>query len=156
MAQKSSETGRVLKFSEIAFLRRASVARKLARPLFSTRVPAGFPTPAEHYVEGRIDFNQELIKHPLATFYVRVSGDSMTGAGIYPGTLLVVDRAEEAREGHVVIARINDELCVKRLSFGDDGRIWLLSENDFYQPIEIKHEHDFEVWGRVMHAIQSF
>jgi len=126
-----------------------------ARPLIMCRVPAGFPSPAEDYVEGRIDLNRDLIKHPLSTFYVRVSGDSMVGAGIMPGALLVVDRAVEALGGHIVVARIGDELCVKRLFMGDDGRICLLSENEQYAPIEITEEMDFEVWGRVIYSISG-
>ena len=160
MIRKSTETGRVVKLSEVALMYRAACNRKLARPLVSANVPVGFPSdplsPVEQYAEGRIDLNKEFIKHPLATFYVRASGDSMIGAGIYPGTLLIVDRAEEAREGHIVIARIADQLCVKRFSCSDDGRIWLLSDNHFYDPIEIKYDCDFEVWGRVMHVISSF
>lgn len=128
---------------------------RCARPLFMTLVSAGFPSPAEDYVEGRLDLNRFLIKHPVATFYVRVSGDSMEGAGIHPGTILVVDRAVEADDGDIVIARINDELCVKRLRI-QDGRIWLMPENDCYQPIEVIEGMDFEVWGRVMHAIRSY
>jgi DNA polymerase V len=69
------------------------------------RVPAGLPSPAEDYVEGRIDLNGDVIKHPLSTFYVRVSGDSMVGTGIMPGAMLVVDRAVEALGGHIVVAR---------------------------------------------------
>ena len=124
-----------------------------SRPVILFRVPAGFPSPAEDYVEGRIDLNRDLIKHPLSTFYIRVSGDSMVGAGILPGALLVVDRAVEAHDGHVVVARINDELCVKRLSLSGEGRIWLLSENELYPPIEITEGMDFEVWGRVVYSI---
>ncbi len=126
-----------------------------SRPLILCRVPAGFPSPAEDYVEGRIDLNRDLIKHPLSTFYIRVSGDSMIGAGIMPGALLVVDRAVESNDGHIVVARINDELCVKRLSICDDGKVWLLSENEQYRPIEIKEGMDFEVWGRVLYSISS-
>jgi DNA polymerase V len=124
-----------------------------SRPLIMWRVPAGFPSPAEDYVEERIDLNRDLIKHPLSTFYIRVSGDSMVGAGILPGALLVVDRAVEAHDGHIVVARINDELCVKRLSMNDEGRIWLLSENELYPPIEITEAMEFEVWGRVVYSI---
>ena len=126
-----------------------------ARPLFMAAVSAGWPSPAEDYVEGRLDLNRYLIKHPVATFYVRVSGDSMTGAGIHPGSILVVDRAVEAEDGDIVIARINDELCVKRLRVRH-GRIWLMPENDRFQPIEVIESMDFEVWGRVMHAIRSY
>ena len=124
-----------------------------SRPLIMWRVPAGFPSPAEDYVEGRIDLNRDLIKHPLSTFYVRVAGDSMMPR-IHPGALLLVDRMVETKDDDVVIARINDELCVKKLRI-EEGGIWLLSENEIYSPIQITEEMDFEVWGRVMYAIQQ-
>jgi DNA polymerase V len=117
------------------------------------RVPAGFPSPAEDYVEGRIDLNRDLIKHPLSTFYVRVAGDSMMPR-IHPGALLLVDKMVETKDDDVVIARINDELCVKKLRI-EEGGIWLLSENEIYPPIQITEEMDFEVWGRVMYTIQQ-
>ncbi len=124
------------------------------RPIFLTSVQAGFPSPAEDYVEGRLDLNRYLIKHPVATFYVRVAGDSMIGAGIHPGAILVVDRAVEADDGDIVIARVNDELCVKRLRIRE-GKVWLVPENNAYDSIEVTEEMDFEVWGRVMHSIHS-
>ncbi|HEX8267421.1 MAG TPA: translesion error-prone DNA polymerase V autoproteolytic subunit [Pyrinomonadaceae bacterium] len=127
----------------------------LPRPIFLARVPAGFPSAADNYVEGRIDLNQELIRHPLTTFYVRVIGDSMRDAGIFPDSLLVVDRAETARNGDIIIARIGDELCVKRFSRNNDGRVWLLSENELFAPIEVVEGEDFEIWGRVMYSIQT-
>ena len=128
---------------------------RLARPLVACRVPAGFPSPAEDYAEGRIDLNRDLIRHPLATFYVRVGGDSMEPV-IGEGALLVVDRMAETKDGDIVVARLGDEFLVKRLSLADDGRVWLLSENRAYEPLPITEELDFEVWGRVMHAIQSY
>ena len=124
-----------------------------SRPLIMWRVPAGFPSPAEDYVEGRIDLNRDLIKHPLSTFYIRVAGDSMTPR-IHPGALLLVDRMVETKDDDVVIARINDDLCVKKLRI-EAGGIWLLSENETYSPIQITEEMDFEVWGRVMYAIHQ-
>jgi DNA polymerase V len=125
-----------------------------SRPLVMWRVSAGFPSPAEDYVEGRIDLNRDLIKHPLSTFYIRVAGDSMMPL-IHPGALLLVDRMVETKDDDVVIARINDELCVKRLRIEDDGGIWLLAENEDYPSIRITEEMDFEVWGRVMYSIQQ-
>jgi DNA polymerase V len=116
-----------------------------SQPPILCRVQAGFPSPAEDYVEGRIDLNRDLIKHPLSTFYVRVSGDSMVGVGMMPGAILVVDRAVQAYDGHVVVARTDNEMCVKRLSTGDDGRIYLLSENEQYLLIEITEGVVFEV-----------
>jgi DNA polymerase V len=127
---------------------------RLSRPVIGWRVPAGFPSPAEDYVEGRIDLTRDLVRHPLATYYVRVEGDSMEPL-IRPGALLLVDRMAESQEGDIVIARVGDELCVKRLHTGEDGRIRLLSENSAYAPIVIAEEVDFEVWGRVMYSIQQ-
>jgi DNA polymerase V len=125
-----------------------------SRPLVMWRVPAGFPSPAEDYVEGRIDLNRDLVKHPLSTFYVRVAGDSMSPR-IEPGELLIVDRMVETKDDDIVIARINDELCVKKLRIEDGSGIWLLSENKAYPPIRITEEMDFEVWGRVMYSIEQ-
>ena len=125
-----------------------------SRPLIMWRVPAGFPSPAEDYVEGRIDLNRDLIRHPLSTFYIRVAGDSMQPL-IQPGALLLVDRMVETKDDDIVIARINDELCVKKLRIEEGGDIWLLPENETYLPIQITEEMDFEVWGRVMYTIQQ-
>ncbi len=132
-----------------------NLTRKLSRPLASSRVPAGFPSPAEDYVEGRIDLNKDLIKHPLATFYVRVIGYSMETL-ICSGDLLIVDRMSETMDKDIVVARVDNDLCVKRLRILDDGAVWLCSENADYQPIEIGLEDDFEIWGKVLHSIQSF
>lgn len=128
-------------------------ATRLARPLVSCRVAAGFPSPAEDYVEGRIDLNRDLVKHPLATFYVRVEGDSME-PHIQAGELLVVDRMAETRDGDVVVARVGAEFMVKRLHTEDDGSISLLSDNNSYSPIQITESMDFEVWGRVTYSIR--
>ncbi len=120
-------------------------------PLVLCRVAAGFPSPAEDYIETAIDLNKELIRHPYATFFVRASGDSMIEAGIKPNTTLVVDRMVETKSGDIVIARIGDEMCVKELFIDDeDGKILLLPKNDNYQPIEITEEMDFEICGKVI------
>jgi DNA polymerase V len=91
----------------------AEISQQL--PLYSCPVSAGFPSPADDYLEGQLDLNQHLIKHPVATFFVRVAGDSMVGAGIHSGDLLIVDRSLEPSDGRVVIAIVNGELLVKRL-----------------------------------------
>jgi DNA polymerase V len=125
---------------------------KLLRPLVACCVPAGFPSPAQDEIAGRIDLNRDLIKHPLATFYVRVEGDSMEPR-IHAGELLVVDRMAETRDGDIVVARLGCEFIVKRLHTEEDGGIRLLSENAEYAPIQIAEGMDFEVWGRVMYSI---
>lgn len=128
---------------------------RLARPLFATKVCAGFPSPAEDWVESRIDLNEHLVKHPVATFFTRVQGDSMVGEKIYPGDTLIVDRAAPTGDGSIVLALLDGEFCVRKLRI-EGERIWLESGNDNYPPIEITKEMSFMVWGRVMHAVHSF
>jgi DNA polymerase V len=106
------------------------------RPLFMAPVTAGFPSPAEDYIEGRLDLNRYLIKHPAATFFVKVAGDSMIDAGIHPGDIAVVD----------------GELTVKRIRI-KNGRIRLMPENENYKPIEIEKEMKFDIWGVVTNVI---
>ncbi|MDQ1557741.1 MAG: polymerase [Pyrinomonadaceae bacterium] len=127
---------------------------KWARPLFLASVSAGFPSPAEDYIEGRLDLNRHLIKHPAATFFVRVAGDSMIGAGIHPGDILVVDRALEPQDSNVVIAVIDGELTVKRIS-QRRGKLFLVPDNQAYEPLEILEEMEFEVWGVVTSVIHN-
>lgn len=133
----------------------ASANRKISLPVFASRVAAGFPSPADDYIEGKIDLNRELIDHPLSTFYVRVQGDSMETT-ICQGDLLVIDRMPETRDGDIVVAWYEGDFCVKRLRVLDDGSVWLFSDNVSYSPIKIEREDDFEIWGLVLHSIQSF
>lgn len=114
--------------------------------LYQQPVSAGFPSPAEDYIEGKLDLNLHLIKNPAATFYVRVSGDSMTGAGIHSGDLLVVDRSLDPVSGRIVIAVLNGELTVKRLGFEGDRPI-LNAENANYPPIKITEPQELCIWG---------
>jgi DNA polymerase V len=127
---------------------------KWARPLFLASVSAGFPSPAEDYIEGRLDLNRYLIKHPAATFFVRVAGDSMIDAGIHPGDILVVDRALEPQDSNVVIAVIDGELTVKRIS-QRHGKLFLVPDNKAYEPLEILEEMEFEIWGVVTSVIHN-
>ncbi|MBD2655494.1 translesion error-prone DNA polymerase V autoproteolytic subunit [Synechocystis sp. FACHB-383] len=121
-------------------------------PLYACPVSAGFPSPAEDYLEGKLDLNQYLIQHPAATFFVRVTGDSMIGAGIHAGDILIVDRSLEPRDNKVVIAVVNGELLVKRLRM-EKQKIYLASENSDYPPLVITDLMDFEVWGVVTNVI---
>lgn len=127
----------------------------LPRPLFGARIAAGFPSPADDHLEDTLDLNEHLIQHPAATFFVRVQGDSMTGAGIHHGDLLVVDRALEPKSGAIVVAVINGELTVKRLQITGE-KIWLRPENPRYPALEITEGMDLTIWGVVAHAVRSF
>ena len=128
-------------------------AEPLLIPLLCAHVAAGFPSPADDYIETTLDLNKDLIRHPETTFFLRAGGDSMIGEGIKPGAILVVDRAIETRSGDIVIARIGDEFCVKELFIDDEGKVLLLSKNDNYKPIPITEDLDFEVWGKVVCSI---
>lgn len=123
-------------------------------PVFLGRLPAGFPSPADDYIEGKLDLNRHLIKHPAATFFVRVSGDSMIEAGIHTGDLLVVDRSLEAVDGNVIVAALDGELTVKRL-YKRGKALRLLPANTNYQPIEIQVQQTFEIWGVVTSVIHA-
>tara|TARA_B110000879_G_scaffold212096_1_gene306929 strand:- start:1215 stop:1715 length:501 start_codon:yes stop_codon:yes gene_type:complete len=124
-------------------------------PLYQSKVQAGFPSPADDYIEDILDLNQYLIKHPSASFMVRATGDSMTGAGIFSGNILIVDRSLEACHGRIVIAAINGDLTVKRL-FKKDGVSKLQAENPDYPDIMLTSEQEITIWGVVTKAIAEF
>ena len=125
-----------------------------AIPLYACGVSAGFPSPADDYQEGALDLNEHLVNQPAATFFVRARGDSMEGAGIHDGDLLVVDRSLEAKAGRVVIAALNGELTVKRLA-RTEGRLRLEAENPAYGPIEFNDGDDVHLWGVVTNVIHA-
>jgi len=124
-------------------------------PLYSARIRAGFPSPADDDLEGTLDLNEHLVRHPAATFFVRVQGDSMIGAGIHHGDLLVIDRALEPRSGSIVVAVVDGELTVKRLHL-EDGRVALVAENPAYPPLVLSEGQTLHIWGVVAHAVRSF
>jgi len=122
-------------------------------PYFES-VSAGFPSPADDYVEEKLNRDRYLIKNPAATFFVRVAGTSMTGAGIYPNDILIVDRSLEPKNKDVVIALLNGELTVKRF-IKTHNKLFLKPENPEYKPIEILEEEGLVVWGVVTNVIHK-
>ena len=127
---------------------------KLNIPLFMSRVQAGFPSPADDYIEQGLDLNDFLIKRPTATFFMKVAGDSMKDAGINNDDILIVDRSLTAIHNCIVVAVVNSEYTVKRLQKIKD-KIYLMPENKKYPVIEIKEGMDFEIWGVVTYVIHS-
>lgn len=119
---------------------------------------AGFPSPAQDYMDRSLDFNREIIRHPAATFYARVVGQSMEGAGIDTGDIVVVDRALEPRDGDIVVACINGEFTLKYIdmSRSKDGVICLRPDNDKYEPIYLHDGDQLVVWGVVSSVIKRF
>lgn len=123
--------------------------------LFTCAVVAGFPSPAEDHIEKTLDINELLIERPAATFFVRVAGDSMSGASIQDGDILVVDRSIKPVNGKIVIALVNGEYTVKRLSI-KNGVIELCPENPDYSPIELSGMDELIVWGVVTGLARQF
>ena len=123
-------------------------------PLYSTKVPAGFPSPAEDYLGDTIDLNNYLIHNHGSAFFAKVEGDSMIDAGIYPGDLVVIDRSVSAKDGHIVIAAIDNEFTIKRLSTKDGIR--LIPENKNYKEIVLNGETELIIWGVVTGLVRKF
>lgn len=126
-----------------------------AIPLYGSRVPAGFPSPADDYLEATLDLNRYLISDAPATFMVRVKGDSMIGAGISEGDVLVVEKGRSAQHQQIVLAILDGEFTVKRLHHRD-GTLALLPENPAYPPIDIGPQQELTIWGVVTACIKKF
>ncbi len=123
-------------------------------PLYLTPVAAGFPSPADDYVEQSLDLHAHLVRNPAATFFLRAQGQSMINAGIHDGDLLIVDRSLEAAHNRVVIAALDGELMVKRL-VRRQGRVWLLPENPEYPEVDITEREHVHIWGVVSYVIHK-
>lgn len=140
--------------TKVEIVYKPDFSTKYKQSLFEAKVPAGFPSPAADYEENKLDLNKHLIANPAATFFVKVTGDSMVGAGIHHGDLLVVDRSIEPRDKSVVIAVINGELTVKRIRI-IKRKISLEPENVNYSTQEITEDTEFEVWGVVTSVVHK-
>ncbi|HHV36544.1 MAG TPA: translesion error-prone DNA polymerase V autoproteolytic subunit [Candidatus Cloacimonetes bacterium] len=126
--------------------------KKISRPVVGATIPAGFPSPAQDYIDGTLDLSEYLIQHPAATFFMYADGYSMIDAGIHPGDLLIVDRAIEPANNKIVVAIVDMEFTLKRLKI-EGKRYWLIPENDEFEPIEITEDMDFRIWGVVTYVI---
>jgi len=124
-------------------------------PLFSHKVAAGFPSPADDYIEGRLSLDEHLISNKDATFFVRAKGNSMVGAGIFDGDLLVVDKSLTPTSGDIVIAIVDGDLTVKRL-IKRGGKITLKPENPRFKEIEFKEGQELLIWGVVTSSVKKY
>ena len=128
--------------------------KQIITTFFQDSVSAGFPSPATDYMENKLDLNEYLIKHPAATFIVKASGSSMSGAGILSGDLLIVDRSVSPRNNNIVIASIFGDLTVKKI-LKKNKSFFLVSANDEYPAIEVKEEMECFIWGVVTYVIHK-
>ena len=137
----------------VSLFGRSARFKRLRIPFFLERVSAGFPSPAQDYVEQTLDLNELCVKHPAATFFVRVEGDSMVEAGIFANDVLTVDRSLKAEHGDIVIACLEGEMTVKELCLRPSPK--LLPRNSAYSPIELNDERDLEIFGVVTSVIRT-
>ena len=124
-------------------------------PLLNDSVSAGFPSPADDYTEENIDLNEHLISNPFSTFFLRVKGDSMINAGIKDKDLIIVDKSLIAKPGNIIIAMIDGEFTIKRLSIKND-ELYLKAENNNYPDFRFKNHIDVQIWGVVIYSIHSY
>jgi DNA polymerase V len=143
-----------LKQDQVEVLHPKLDSATIAVPLYGSQVRAGFPSPADDYIENQLDLNEYLIKSPASTFLLKVQGDSMINAGIHEGDILVVDRSIDPKSGKVVIAAVNGELTVKTL-IRRAGTVTLRAENDAYPDIRISEESDLIIWGVVTSVVRK-
>lgn len=140
--------------SEISIsIARADVSSDISLPYADSGIQAGFPSPAQHYISESIDLNHEIVKHPAATFYGRVSGDSMIGEGIEEGDLLVIDRSLEPEDGDLAVCCVDGEFTLKRIKF-EPNKVWLIPANESFDPIVVTPDNRFVIWGVVTHTIK--
>ncbi|MGP8216129.1 MAG: LexA family protein [Bacteroidia bacterium] len=131
-----------------------SMAKNLPLP-FVGNISAGFPSPAEEYLEQVLDFNKDFIKHPSSTFYGRVKGNSMIDAGIRNGDLLVIDKSLQPVNGDIAVCYLNGAFTVKKLKV-ENNTVWLVPYNKEFAQVKITPENDFMIWGIVLHVIHSY
>ncbi|MDC2995244.1 translesion error-prone DNA polymerase V autoproteolytic subunit [Prochlorococcus sp. AH-736-F09] len=132
-----------------------SATKRFTIPLLNDSVSAGFPSPADDYTEENIDLNEHLISNPFSTFFLRVKGDSMINAGIKDKDLIIVDKSLIAKPGNIIIAMIDGEFTIKRLSIKND-ELYLKAENNNYPDFKFKNHIDVQIWGVVIYSIHSY
>ena len=132
-----------------------STTKRFKIPLLNDSVSAGFPSPADDYTEENIDLNEHLISNPSSTFFLRVKGDSMINAGIKDKDLIIVDKSLIAKPGNIVIAMIDGEFTIKRLSIKND-ELYLKAENNNYPDFRFKNHIDVQIWGVVIYSIHGY
>lgn len=130
------------------------ICSSLNLPIADEGIKAGFPSPAQDFMDLSIDLNKELIKNAASTFYGRVKGDSMNDAGIYDGDILIIDKSLEPREGDIAVCFIDGEFTIKYIKL-EEKVIWLIPANEKYQSIKVTEENQFLIWGVVTYSIKK-
>lgn len=133
---------------------RADTESDLSLPFADMGIKAGFPSPAQNFMDLSIDLNNELIRHPASTFYGRVKGDSMIDAGVNDGDILIIDKSLEPKNGDMAVCFVDGEFTIKYIKI-EKTVIWLVPANKLYKPIKVTEENDFLIWGIVTYSIKK-
>ncbi|MFZ4412510.1 MAG: LexA family protein [Bacteroidales bacterium] len=145
----------ILHTSDVIDFYSVNTETELKLTVVESGISAGFPSPADDFLDNSIDLNKELIKNPNATFYGRVKGDSMKDVGIHHGDLLIIDKSLRPMDGKIAVCYIDGEFTVKKIKIGKDC-CWLIAANENYPPIRVTAENDFIIWGIVVHVVKNF
>ncbi len=132
----------------------SDTSTELLIPFVKSGISAGFPSPADDFLDASIDLNKEIVKNPSSTFFGRVKGNSMVDAGLSNGDLLVIDKSLEPKEGKIAVCFIDGEFTIKRIKISKDC-VYLMPANQDYKPIKVTSENDFLIWGIVTNVIKS-
>ena len=141
---------------ELVFFGLETPARKLSIPLYSSIVPAGFPSPCDDHVEKRLNIHEYLVDNEDATFIVEIGGLSMINAGLYPKDKAVIDRSKTAQIGNIVMASVDGEFTIKQLGIAENGNPLLIPANPDFNVIEIKEGMDFQIWGVMTSSFRKY
>ncbi|HCE54833.1 MAG TPA: peptidase S24 [Lutibacter sp.] len=148
MKLRSLHTTKILEFYAPDY------STELEIPFGDVGISAGFPSPADDFIELSIDLNKHLIKHKDSTFFAKVKGHSMKDAGIFDGDLLVIDKSLDPQDGKIAICQIDGEFTVKRIKI-EGNIVWLVAENEDYKPIKVTEENELMIWGIVVFSIKA-
>lgn len=133
---------------------KAETASELHLPIADEGIKAGFPSPAQDFMDLAIDLNKELVKHPASTFYGRIKGDSMIDAGIFDGDILIIDKSLDPKDGDMAVCYIDGEFTIKHIKI-EKSLVYLIPANDHYKPITVTPQNEFQIWGIVTYSIKK-
>ena len=132
-----------------------SITTRVELPFYDVGIQAGFPSPADDFIELSIDINKEYIKNRDSTFFARVKGHSMKNVGIFDGDLLIIDKSIEPQDNKIAICQVDGDFTVKRIKI-DNDTVWLIAENEAYDPIKVTSDNELMIWGIVVASIKKF
>ena len=136
-------------------LHKVKAENKLELPLIESKIPAGFPSPADDYLEMSLDLNEKLIRNPSSTFFAQITGSSMENAGIQDGDIIIVDKSLQPKNDSILVCSIDGEFTLKRFKKVDHETGYLMPDNPKFKPIRVSKDNNFMIWGVVTYSIHK-